>query len=602
MMIDFDAPEHVRRRRLVSEGFTPKRVRAMEDKLRTVCDAIIDSVCEQGSCDFVKDVAAPLPIIMIGDMLGVAPQDRDDLLRWSDDMLKGQGSPDPEAMVRAADAFTGYSDYIHPVFDERRSSGNTDDLVGVLCHAEIEGDSLDDDSLVHETLLILIGGDETTRHVISGGVEELLAHPDQVAQLAADPDALLPGAVEEMLRWVSPIKNMARTATRDVDLEGAHIEEGQELLLLYPSANRDESVFEDPDTFDIARTPNPHMAFGFGAHFCLGNQLARLELRVMVERVLARMPDLRLAIDRGDLDHRKANFISGRRADARGVHTDGAGRRRSRLMVDAEAAGIAGWSILVTGGGSGIGLATAERFAAEGAHVTICGRTEQTLTDATARIAALAAPEVTVRYVVADVTVEEQVAVAVAATAEATGRIDGLFACAGGSTHIGSILDADVAAVRATVDLNLLGSVICVKQGASAMQAHGGPGSIVLMSSGAGRFPHPHLWAYGVSKAGICFFTETAAEEMGPLGIRVNAVAPGIIDDELMSFITAGGSLLDDYLAQMPLGRVGTVDDVAAAVRYLIGPEASFVTGEVLGVDGGHHLRRGADYSLLFGG
>jgi cytochrome P450 family 142 subfamily A polypeptide 1 len=311
MMIDFDAPEHVRRRRLVSEGFTPKRVRAMEDKLRLVCDAIIDKVCEQGSADFVKDVAAPLPIIMIGDMLGVAPEDRDELLRWSDDMLKGQGSPDPEAMVRAADAFTGYSDYIHPVLDERRAGGNTEDLVGVLCHAEIDGDFLDDDSLVHETLLILIGGDETTRHVISGGVEELLAHPDQVARLAADPAGLMAGAVEEMLRWVSPIKNMARTATRDVELAGAQIREGQELLLLYPSANRDEAVFENPDTFDITRSPNPHMAFGFGAHFCLGNQLARLELRVMVERVLARMPDLRLAVERAALERREANFISG---------------------------------------------------------------------------------------------------------------------------------------------------------------------------------------------------------------------------------------------------------------------------------------------------
>jgi NAD(P)-dependent dehydrogenase (short-subunit alcohol dehydrogenase family) len=165
-----------------------------------------------------------------------------------------------------------------------------------------------------------------------------------------------------------------------------------------------------------------------------------------------------------------------------------------------------------------------------------------------------------------------------------------------------------VAAVRATIDLNLVGSVICVKQGALAMQdqdadaAGGGRGAIVLMSSGAGRFPHPHLWAYGVSKAGICFLAETAGEELGPLGIRVNAVAPGIIADELMSFITAGGPLLDDYLAQMPLGRVGTVEDVASAVRYLLGPESSFVTGETLGVDGGHHLRRGADYSLLFGG
>jgi cholest-4-en-3-one 26-monooxygenase len=276
----------------------------MEDKLRTVCDAILDKVCEDGRCDFVRDIAAPLPLIMIGDMLGVAPDDRDDLLRWSDDMLKGQGSPDPDAMVNAANAFTEYSEYIHPVLDDRRASGNGEDLVGVLCHAEIDGDSLDDDSLVHETLLILIGGDETTRHVISGGVEELLAHPDQVAQLAADPAALMPGAVEEMLRWVTPIKNMARVATRDVELAGAKIRAGQEVLLLYPSANRDEAVFEHADTFDITRSPNPHLAFGFGAHFCLGNQLARLELRVMVERVLARLPDLRLAAERGALPRR----------------------------------------------------------------------------------------------------------------------------------------------------------------------------------------------------------------------------------------------------------------------------------------------------------
>ncbi len=267
-----------------------------------------------------------------------------------------------------------------------------------------------------------------------------------------------------------------------------------------------------------------------------------------------------------------------------------------------DAAGITGWSVLVTGGGSGIGLGTAELLAADGAHVTICGRTEQKLVDATARIAAAATGGATSRYVVADVTVEEQLEAAVGATTEVTGRIDGLFACAGGSTHIGPLVDSDVEAIRATVDLNLVGSVICVKHAARAMQAQGGPGSIVLMSSGAGRFPHPYLWAYGIAKAGICFLAQTSAEELGPLGIRVNAVAPGIIDDELMSFITAGGALLDDYIEQMPLGRVGTVEDVAAAVRYLLGPESSFVTGETLGVDGGHHLRRGADYSLLFGG
>jgi cytochrome P450 family 142 subfamily A polypeptide 1 len=283
----------------------------MEDKLCLVCDAIIDKVCADGSCDFVRDIAAPLPIIMIGDMLGVAPDDRDDLLRWSDDMLKAQGSPDASHLDDAANAFIGYTKYISPVFEDRRATGNTEDLVGVLCHAEIDGDSLDDDSLLHETLLILIGGDETTRHVISGGVEELLAHPEQVARLAANPAELMPGAVEEMLRWVTPIKNMARTATRDIEFMGAQIEEGQELLLLYGSANRDEAVFVDPESFDIGRSPNPHMAFGFGAHFCLGNQLARLELKVMVERVLARLPDLALSLDRSALPRRQANFISG---------------------------------------------------------------------------------------------------------------------------------------------------------------------------------------------------------------------------------------------------------------------------------------------------
>ncbi len=309
MMIDFDAPEHVRRRRLVSSGFTPRRVREMEDHVRGICNFVIDRVCERGSCDFVTDIAAPLPLIVIGDMLGVAEADRDDLLRWSEDMLRSQGSMDEAAMLGAMQAFGEYTEYIHPVMEERRRSGNDEDLMGVLVHAEIDGDRLDDDSLVHESLLILVGGDETTRHVISGGMYALQHHPEQRAALAADP-SLLPSAVEEMLRWVSPIKNMCRTATRDVTMGDAVIRQGQELILLYPSANRDEEVFEQADRFDITRSPNPHVAFGFGAHFCLGNQLARLELRVMFEQLLARLPDLTLAGDEPP-PRRAANFITG---------------------------------------------------------------------------------------------------------------------------------------------------------------------------------------------------------------------------------------------------------------------------------------------------
>jgi cytochrome P450 family 142 subfamily A polypeptide 1 len=309
MMIDFDAPEHVRRRRLVSEGFTPKRIRESEAGIQHICDAIIDRVCERGSADFVRDIAAPLPMIVIGNMLGVAPEDRDTLLRWSDDMLCALGSPDPTAMDRAALAAMEYAEYITAVAEQRRRDSQTDDLIGTLVHAEIAGDRLDESSLIHESLLILIGGDETTRHVISGGMYELLSHPEQYARLHADRGGL-PLAVEEMLRWVSPIKNMARTMTRDVELHGQTLRKGQKLLLLYPSANRDEAVFDDPETFDIGRTPNDHMAFGFGAHFCLGNRLARMELAVMFDRLLDRLPDLTLATD-AEPPKRAANFVSG---------------------------------------------------------------------------------------------------------------------------------------------------------------------------------------------------------------------------------------------------------------------------------------------------
>jgi cytochrome P450 family 142 subfamily A polypeptide 1 len=176
-------------------------------------------------------------------------------------------------------------------------------------HADIDGDHLDESSVVHESLLILIGGDETTRHVISGGMYELLRHPDQLDALRSDRTKMLV-AVEEMLRWVSPIKNMCRTATRNVDVHGETVQKGQKLLLLYPAANRDEAVFENPESFDIERQPNDHVAFGFGSHFCLGNRLARQELSVMFDRLLTRLPDLALV---GDVEpsKRAANFVSG---------------------------------------------------------------------------------------------------------------------------------------------------------------------------------------------------------------------------------------------------------------------------------------------------
>ncbi len=279
--------------------------------------------------------------------------------------------------------------------------------------------------------------------------------------------------------------------------------------------------------------------------------------------------------------------------------------------------GIAGYAALVTGGGSGIGLGTATRLVRDGAHVTICGRTEERLAAAVAELERVAAGAEgtpmaggTARYVVADVTVEEQVAAAVAEASSARGRLDILFANAGGSLHMGPIVEADVESVRATLDVNFVGTFLCIKHAAPLMAAGVGTGvdggeapggSIVGMSSGAGGFPHRYLWAYGASKAGIDTLCQYAAEELGSTGVRVNSVQPGIVDDELMSFITAGGPLLDDYLAEMPVSRLGTVEDIAASVRYLAGPESGWVTGVNLPIDGGHHLRRGANYGLLFG-
>jgi len=253
---------------------------------------------------------------------------------------------------------------------------------------------------------------------------------------------------------------------------------------------------------------------------------------------------------------------------------------------------VEGKTALVTGGGSGIGLASAARLARDGAAVTICGRTDDKLKKAVAEIGR------GVRSIVADVTIEEQVAAAVAFASEPTGGLDILFANAGGSHHIGPFESADLAGVRATVELNLVGTMICIKHAVPAMRAAGG-GSIIGMSSGAGHFPHRSLWAYGAAKAGIEEACRYAAEELGSAGIRVNVVQPGIIDDELMAGITAGGKLLDDYIANMPLGRVGTVGDVAELVRFLAGPESSWITGACIPIDGGHHLRRGANYSLL---
>jgi len=309
-MINIDDPDHKRRRNLVNKGFTPRRVQEHEPRIRDICNQLIDRVAPRGACDFVHDIAAPLPMIVIGDMLGVEPADRDMLLHWSDDLLAATSmTAPPEVLQRAQQAFEEYADYNRRVVADRRRHPR-DDLMSVLTHAEIDGQRLTDDEILQEGLLILVGGDETTRHVISGGMEQLIRHPAQRRKLIDDPSKI-PVAAEEMLRWVTPIQNMNRTATRTVALRGQTIREGDKVLLLYPSANRDERVFDRPFDFNVEREPNNHVAFGgYGTHFCLGASLARLELRVMFEEVLRRLPDIELACN-APLPLHPSNFVVG---------------------------------------------------------------------------------------------------------------------------------------------------------------------------------------------------------------------------------------------------------------------------------------------------
>lgn len=309
MMIEMDDPQHLLRRKLVNAGFTRKRVKNLEGSIANLCDTLIDNVCERGECDFVWDIAAPLPMAVIGDMLGVRPEEREMFLKWSDDLVSFLSSTaDPEQFQLTMDAFAAYSEYMMGMIAARKQEP-TDDLVSVLVHSEVEGSKLEDHQIVTEVLLLLIGGDETTRHTLSGGTRQLVLHPDQHRRLAADL-SLLPNAIEEMLRWTAPVKNMARTVTADTEFHGTALKEGEKMILLFESANFDEAVFENPESFDIERYPNNHLAFGFGTHFCLGNQLARLELSIMQTKLLQRLPDLRLASD-GELPLRPANFVSG---------------------------------------------------------------------------------------------------------------------------------------------------------------------------------------------------------------------------------------------------------------------------------------------------
>ncbi len=307
MMLNMDPPMHTRYRRLVNKGFMPRMVRDLESSVVHFADGILDNVCEDGSADFVEQISAELPLQVIAELMGVPQDDRHLVFDWSNKMI---GSDDPEYLT-SPDAPAQAAMDLYAYADELCAKKRLDpheDLFSVLTQAEIEGDRLSELELDLFFLLLSVAGNETTRNLISGAMVAFFDHPDQWKRLLGD-RSLLPTAIEEMLRYVSPVMHFRRQATADAVVGDQHIAEGDKVVFWHISANRDESVFPDPDSFDIGRAPNNHMAFGGGGpHFCLGANLARMEIRVMFDRLLDRMPDIHLD---GEVQRLRSNFING---------------------------------------------------------------------------------------------------------------------------------------------------------------------------------------------------------------------------------------------------------------------------------------------------
>ena len=303
-LIFTDPPRHRELRKLINTGFTRRRVQVLEPKIRAIVYGLLEDVQPGGGLEFAEGIAAPLPTRMIAELLGAPPDDWEQFRRWSDACT---GVADPEIELDSFAAIGELYEYFIQLIAARRTHAE-DDILSVLSDAEIDGEKLTDDDLLNFAFLLLVAGNETTRNLIALGTLALIAHPEQCAKLVGDP-SLIPGAVEEMLRWTTPVTHMARTATADVEIRGQRIKEGDTIVMLYGSANRDEDVFgNDAEEFKIDRHPNPHIAFGCGEHSCIGSQLARLEACVLFEVLLGRYPKLELT---GDVDRMRATMVPG---------------------------------------------------------------------------------------------------------------------------------------------------------------------------------------------------------------------------------------------------------------------------------------------------
>lgn len=306
LMIDLDPPEHTRLKSLVNRGFTPKAMRMLEDHFREVAIELIDEALQEKSLDFVDKVSAELPLIAIAELVGIPVEDRRKVFHWSNTMI-GTTDPDfagaPEDAQNAATELYMYSNELAA----QRKNDPKDDIITTLI-SEHDGDVLTEHEFDLFMLLLAVAGNETTRNGISHGVLAMIENPAQWDLLKSD-QGLVTTAVEEILRWGTPVNNFRRTATCDVDLHGVHINEGEAVAMIYPSANRDESVFKDPFNFDITRNPNPHVTFGGGGpHFCLGANLARLEMRILFEEMSKRID--RIELD-GEVRKLRSSFIHG---------------------------------------------------------------------------------------------------------------------------------------------------------------------------------------------------------------------------------------------------------------------------------------------------
>lgn len=303
-LIFTDPPRHRQMRQLLSTAFTPNRVAALEPAVREIVGGVFDEIEPGSTHEFAEEIAAPLPTRMIAELLGAPAEDWEQFRAWSDAAV---GSADDDIELDPLVSMAQLHQYFTKLIAEHRAEPR-DDLLSLMVDAEVDGERFTDTDLLNLSFLLLVAGNETTRNLVALGTLALIHHPDQCRQLVADP-ALIPGAIEEMLRFTTPVTHMARTATEELEIRGQRIREGDTVVMLYGSANRDEEIFgDDAEEFKVTRNPNPHIAFGLGEHVCLGASLARLEARVFFEELLRRYPKLELV---GDVARMRATMVPG---------------------------------------------------------------------------------------------------------------------------------------------------------------------------------------------------------------------------------------------------------------------------------------------------